>query len=70
MPASSAFKEEPRSLGPGNLEASPGDHDHKGTTSKELFAGLTLTGSKGGNVALTNLINMLATEFGLTNNTT
>lgn len=68
--ASSAFKEEPRSLGPGALEASPGDHDHKGTTSKELFAGLTLTGSRGGNVALTNLIILLRDNFGLTDNTT
>ncbi len=32
--ASSVFKEENRSLGPGALEASPGDHTHDGITSK------------------------------------
>lgn len=70
MAETSQYKQEPRSLGTGNLQASPGDHDHKGTTSKKLLDGITLTGSKGGNAALTNLINMLESEFGLTDNTT
>lgn len=34
MPESSQFKQEFRSLGPGNLQASPGDHTHDGITSK------------------------------------
>lgn len=34
MPESSQYKQEFRSLGPGNLQASPGDHTHDGTTSK------------------------------------
>lgn len=34
MAESSQVKQELRSLGPGNLQASPGDHKHDGTTSK------------------------------------
>ena len=72
MPSSetSTYKKEPRSLGPGNLQASPGDHTHDGTTSKRLLEGITLTGSKGGNAALANLITILVDNFGLTDNTT
>ncbi|HEY9658384.1 MAG TPA: hypothetical protein V6C65_08025 [Allocoleopsis sp.] len=36
MAESSAYKMEARSLGPGNLQASPGDHTHDGVTSKAL----------------------------------
>lgn len=34
--ATSSYKEEPRSLGMSNLQASPGDHTHDGITSKEI----------------------------------
>lgn len=48
-------------LGSGRNQSSPGDHIHDGGRSKKLGAGmgLTLSGPKGGNVALANLIAML-----------
>lgn len=48
-------------LGPKRNQASPGDHIHDGFRSRGVGYGksLTLTGSKGGNVALTNLLTML-----------
>lgn len=55
-------------LGVGTYNAASGAHQHKGGDSVPLFDGLTLTGSKGGNVALANLITIL-TQFGLTDNT-
>jgi hypothetical protein len=70
MAESSAYKREARSLGPGNLQASPGDHTHDGITSKRLMEGIELTGSKGGNVALANLITELAAILGFTDSTT
>ena len=70
MAESSQYKQEARSLGPGNLQASPGDHNHDGTTSKRLMEGIELTGSKGGNVALANLITELAAILGFTDSTT
>jgi hypothetical protein len=57
-------------LGSKRAQASPGDHTHDGGTSKQLLDGDTLTGAKGGNVALANLISLLATRFGFTDNTT
>lgn len=53
-------------------QASPGNHIHNGVTSKKLGAGmgLTLSGSKGGNVALTNLIALLKNFIEFTDNTT
>jgi hypothetical protein len=66
----SQYKKEPRSLGTGNLQASPGDHTHDGTTSKKLMAGITVTGSKGGNAALADLITKLSAALGFTDATT
>ena len=57
-------------LGVGRGQASPGDHTHEGGSSKLLLEGDTLTGAKGGNVALANLISLLAARFGFTDNTT
>lgn len=59
-------------LGTGQNQASPGSHIHDGTKSKKLGAGLglTLTGAKGGNVALTNLIALLANFIEFTDSTT
>lgn len=53
-------------------QASPGNHVHDGGTSKKIAAGLglVLTGSKAGNVALTNLIIMLKSYIDFTDNTT
>ena len=70
------------SLGTSRNQASPGNHIHDGVTSPKLgplqmapggnatVPALVLTGSKGGNVALTNLINMLKNFVNFTDNTT
>jgi hypothetical protein len=42
--ATSSYKEEPRSLGVANLQASPGDHTHDGVTSREIPAVTALEG--------------------------
>jgi chemotaxis response regulator CheB len=70
MPESSQYKQETRSLGPSNLQAAPGDHKHDGVTSKKLMTGITITGSKGGNAALADLITKLAKALGFTDATT
>lgn len=57
-------------LGNKSTQASPGHHTHNGVNSKKLMEGVTLTGAKGGNVALANLITELANAFGFTDNTT
>lgn len=69
-------------LGPRRNQAAPGDHIHDGITSPKIGAlaigtsgnnpvpAFTLTGSKGGNVALTNLITFLKLHFNFTDNTT
>lgn len=69
-------------LGLGRNQASPGNHIHDGTTSPKIGAlvpgtsagapvpAFTLTGSKGGNVALTNLITFLKLHFNFTDSTT
>lgn len=60
------------SLGYNHNQASPGDHTHDGTSSRKIGykLGLTVTGAKGGNVALTNLLAMLATVIDFTDTTT
>lgn len=57
-------------LGPKHNQASPGDHKHDGKNSRLLLENKVLTGSKGGNVALANLITLLAQNFGFTDSTT
>lgn len=59
-------------LGVKHDQASPGDHSHDGGSSRKAGAnlGLVLTGAKGGNVALTNLITMLKTVIEFTDSTT
>ncbi len=59
-------------LGTGVFQASSGAHVHDGTTSKLIGNGLNLsvTGSKGGNVALANLLAMLSQVITFTNTTT
>lgn len=56
----------------GNLrgQASPGDHIHDGGSSKSLMDDITITGAKGGNVALANLITALSKALGFTDGTT
>lgn len=57
-------------LGIKHDQSSPGDHLHDGKSSRRLMEGVTLTGSKGGNVALANLITELSEVLGFTDNTT
>ncbi len=59
-------------LGIKHNQASTGDHVHDGTSSRKIGQGLSLvvTGAKGGNVALTNLINMLKSVIDFTDTTT
>lgn len=59
-------------LGTGHNQAASGDHVHDGKSSRKIGTGmsLTLTGAKGGNVALTNLITMLKQVMEFTDNTT
>ena len=56
-------------LGVNPSQASPGSHNHDGSNSKALLAGVTLTGAKGGNVALASVIAALVT-LGATDSTT
>jgi hypothetical protein len=69
-------------LGTGRNQSSPGNHIHDGITSPKLGAlqmdpagnvtipAMVLTGAKGGNVALTNLIAMLKNFINFTDGTT
>lgn len=69
-------------LGTGRTQAAAGNHIHDGITSPLLgqlqmspsgngtVPALVLTGAKGGNVALTNLIAMLKNVINFTDNTT
>ena len=59
-------------LGSGRNQASPGNHRHDGTTSPKVGTdmGLSITGSKGGNAALTSLIAMLKQVMEFTDGTT
>lgn len=54
-------------LGNKPRQAAPGNHTHD---LSNLMADFTLTGAKGGNVALANLITELAARFGFTDSTT
>lgn len=57
-------------LGVKHDQASPGDHKHNGVGSLFLMEGITITGSKGGNAALADLITKLAAALGFTDATT
>ena len=57
-------------LGVKHDQAAAGDHKHDGNNSKFIMEGITITGSKGGNVALANLITELAAALGFTDGTT
>lgn len=46
-------------LGPSQTQAAPGNHNHDGGTSIPLWAGNTITGSRGGNMALASVISIL-----------
>jgi hypothetical protein len=59
-------------LGPRRTQASPGDHNHNGVECHTIGQGMgiTITGAKGGNAALTSLIAALKKVMDLTDNTT
>lgn len=57
------------SLGANANQASPGNHTHDGGSSQQLLAGVTLTGSKGGNAALASVVAALVV-LGATDATT
>lgn len=46
-------------LGAGPTQAAPGDHLHDGGSSSLLLTGVTITGSRGGNLALPSIISAL-----------
>lgn len=80
--ADSSPQSQHHTLGTARNQASPGDHNHDGTTSRKLGryqmdpAGNkvipkdVLAGAKGGNVALTNLIALLKNYIDFTDSTT
>lgn len=57
------------SLGPSPTQASPGDHIHDGGSSNPLLTGVTISGSRGGNVALLSVIQALV-KLGATDSST
>lgn len=56
-------------IGTGRNQASAGDHNHRGGDSVQLLAGITITGSRGGNIALLSVIQCLV-ALGATDSTT
>lgn len=56
-------------LGPGVSQAASGAHTHDGNNSPLLFSG-TVTGSRGGNAALANLISTVCSQTGIVDGTT
>lgn len=66
----SSWQAQHHTLGVKHDQASPGDHKHNGDNSRLIMEGISVTGSKGGNVALADLITKLAAALGFTDNTT
>lgn len=56
-------------LGSGPMQSSPGNHNHGGGSSVSLLEGVTISGAKGGNVALASVISALV-QLGATDTTT
>lgn len=56
-------------LGSGQHQASPGNHTHDGGSSAPLWTGQTITGSRGGNMAVGSIIAILV-QKGATDATT
>lgn len=56
-------------LGVGDNQAARGSHNHRGGDSVLLLSGITITGSRGGNVALLSVIQALV-ALGATDSTT
>ena len=56
-------------LGISDNQASPGNHNHRGGDSVQLLTGVTITGSRGGNIALLSVIQALV-ALGATDSST
>jgi hypothetical protein len=56
-------------VGVGSNQIAAGNHNHGGSDSIQLLAGVTLTGAKGGNIALASVCAAL-TALGATDSTT
>lgn len=56
-------------IGPGVNQAASGAHNHDGNNSPRLLEGVTITGSKGGNTAISSIIAALI-QLGATDSTT
>lgn len=56
-------------VGPSENQAAPGNHNHRGGDSVQLLSGVTLTGSRGGNIALLSVVQALV-ALGATDSTT
>lgn len=57
-------------IGTGQFDVNSARHKHNGTDSLKLGDGITISGSKGGNAALTSLIAALVSILGITDATT
>lgn len=57
------------SLGSGANQASPGSHNHDGSTSVQLLEGFTLSGTRGASTSIVSIISALV-QLGATDNTT
>lgn len=66
----SGWQAQHHSLGIKHNQAAAGDHKHNGQDSRKIMEGITITGSKGGNVALADLISKLSASLGFTDGTT
>lgn len=56
-------------IGPAPDQVASGAHVHDGNESRQLLSGVTITGARGGNVALASVIDALE-ALGATDNTT
>lgn len=56
-------------IGNGESQAASGSHNHRGGDSVLLLEGITITGSRGGNIALLSVIQALV-ALGATDSTT
>jgi hypothetical protein len=56
-------------IGAGPNQAASGVHTHDGTETRQLGAGVTLTGSKGGNAAVASMVAAMVQILGVTDNT-
>jgi len=68
--ADSSVTSHHHTLGTRKNQASKGDHIHDGENGLLLMSGITVTGAKGGNAALADLITKLSNALGFTDGTT